>query len=263
MTDRTNALVGVENLLRDNAEKINSSLPAHLAQKPGYIDKFISAILSAISQQPKLLQCSKESFMRAVLKAAELGIDPSGTLGSGYLVPYKQQAVFLVGYRGLIDLARRSADVIDIEAHVVYENDPVFEIEQGLSPVLRHVPLVEGDRGEIIGAYAIARLTEGTAKFEFMRRDEIDKIRSLSKQPAGMAWQDFFAEMCRKTVIRRLMKYLPLSPEVASQINAATEMEDEVFGLDINETKRPPTPGRHSFKEEPIDIEGVENANDN
>jgi recombination protein RecT len=224
----------------------------------------------AASRQPKLLECTLLSLCKSIATAAQLGLDCSGTLGSGYLVPYWNnkincnEAQFIPGFRGLVDLARRSGSILDIQAHVVYGCDE-WEYRLGTDPALVHRPNFNGDRGEgqIIGAYAVAWLRDARPHPEFMSRGELDAIKSASKSRDHQGnivgpWRDHFAEMCKKTVVRRIVKLLPLSVEIAERIAQAEEDEivqappearprretaafdvDQVLGAASEQTSRP------------------------
>jgi len=193
-------------------------------------------VLVSSSRNPKLFECTKESIAKAVITASEMGLDCSGSLGSGYLVPYfngkigAYEAQFIPGYRGLIDLARRSGHVKSIEAHVVYKDDSL-DIEFGLEPKLSHKPnpMVEPQDKNIVGAYMVAQLIDDAKHVEYMTRAEIDKIRNRSKASNSGPWVTDYAEMCRKTVVRRGAKYLPLSPELERLI----EYDNTVNGIDL------------------------------
>ena len=146
--------------------------------------------LMAASREPKLLKCSRESVLRAMLDAAELGIAPSGLQGRGYVVPREnkkvtpavQEFAFDPGWRGPVDIARRSGVIESLSAHVVYSNEE-FKITYGIDERIDQTPCLLGDRGEVIGAYAIARLKGGGNQTESVTRADLDKIRNVS--PAG------------------------------------------------------------------------------
>jgi len=99
-------------------EAIAMALPKHMTP-----DKMARVVITAITRTPKLLDCTPQSIMRAVIEASQLGLMPDGVLGHGYILPYKKTAVFIPGYKGLLDLARRSGELSWVQAHVVYEND--------------------------------------------------------------------------------------------------------------------------------------------
>lgn len=217
----------LEGLLR--REEFQRSL-ADVAPKHITKERIVKLALVAASRQPKLFECTPQSFLQSVMKSAELGLDCVGTLGQGYLVPYYNGKIkafecqFIVGYQGLIELARRSGNISRIESRVVYEKDE-FVVEYGLEPKLIHKPYLGGDRGKIVCVYAIAELKDGSRQVEVMTLDEVERIRDRSKAKEGGPWVTDFAEMARKTVIRRLAKYLPLSPELAKAI----ETDDQQF----------------------------------
>ena len=220
-----------------------SVLPKHLTA-----DRLIRIALSATSRSPLLLRCTPKSILLSVMQAAQCGLEVGGALGHAYLVPFKNsrkvngqwlevyEATFIPGYRGLIDLARRSGHLTFIEAHVVHKGDD-FKFALGLTPKLAHVP---GDGTELTHAYAIARTRGADARmrgmevldpFEVMTRAQIEAVRASSK--AGVAtdrnpnppWVTHYDEMARKTVVKRLCKYLPLSVEMSAAIEADNRVE--------------------------------------
>ena len=131
----------------------------------------------------------------------------------------------IIGYKGLIDLARRSGQIVSIAAHEVCEHDH-FELVYGIDEKLNHTPAM-GERGEVIGFYAVAKLKDGGHCCEFMSTHQVEQIRDASqgyqravdsankynKKEVSHPWTQHFVQMGRKTVIRRLAKYLPLSVE--------------------------------------------------
>ena len=213
----------IKGLLERSKNAIASRLPKHLTP-----DRILKVALTAINKTPKLLECTQESLMMSIMQAAELGLEPGGALGEGYLVPYGNQCQFIPGYRGLIALARRSGQIISIEAHVVHEKD-AFDCGLGLDPFLKHTPAwEEEDPGKLRFVYAVAKLKDGGVQFEVMSRAQIEQIRSKSKAGRSGPWVDHFDEMARKTVVRRLFKYLPVSVEMAQalEVQAAAEAGD-------------------------------------
>ena len=163
-----------------------------------------------------------KSLLGAVIQSSQLGLEPGTVLGHAYLVPYRNkktgttEAQFILGYRGMIDLARRSGQIESIAAQAVHAHDE-FEFAYGLNETLVHKPAMTGDRGDIIAFYAIAKLKGGGHAFEVMPRADVDAVmRSSQSRGQWGPWKDHYSEMGRKTVIRRLAKYLPLSIEFAT-----------------------------------------------
>jgi recombination protein RecT len=169
------------------------------------------------------------------MQAAQLGLEPTGVLGGAYLVPYKETCTLIIGYRGLIDLARRSGQIESIEAHVVYSNDR-FRCHYGLSPVLEHEPAWEGPPGAVKAVYAIAKMKDGGMQLEVMTRAQVDAIKARSKTSGSGPWVTDYDEMARKTVVRRIAKYLPLTTELsdALQIDADNDPSIDAQSVDVS-----------------------------
>lgn len=214
----------IKTLLQQSEKAIASRLPKHLTP-----DRITKVALTAINKTPKLMECSRESLLMSIMQAAELGLEPGGALGEGYLVPYGKQCQFIPGYRGLISLARRSGQIVSIEAHVVHEKDS-FTCCLGLDPQLKHEPAWdEADPGKLRFVYAVAKLKDGGVQFEVMSRAQIEGIRSKSKAGSSGPWVDHYEEMARKTVVRRLFKYLPVSVELATAMELQAGAEKGEF----------------------------------
>ena len=199
--------------------KLSASIPATM-KKHMTPDRIANIVVSAALRQPALLECSPASILKSCMTATALGLECDGLLGGAYLVPFwnsktrQKEAQFIVGYRGLIDLARRSGNITSIEAHVVHSTDK-FRCQFGLDPKLEHEPDWNAETpGPMVAVYAIARFRDGGYQFEVMTRAQVDAVRSMSKSGSHGPWNDHYLEMARKTVVRRLAKYLPLSIEV-------------------------------------------------
>jgi len=215
---------GLKGLLDAMKPRIAAILPKHIGA-----ERVLKAALTATIRTPKLLGCTQESWMESLMRASQLGLDCSGTLGAAYLVPYGQTCTFIPGYRGLIDLARRSGKILSIEAHPVYSKDK-FRLVLGTSPVIEHQPYLAEDRGDTITCfYAVARLADGGTQVEHMTLADVRKIQAGSKAGRSGPWVDHFAEMGRKTVVRRICKYLPMSAE----LEKALEWDNEADGIDM------------------------------
>lgn len=219
--------------LKKMGPEIEKALPKHMDA-----DRMARIALTTIRTNPKLLECSVPSLLGAVMQAAQLGLEP-GLIGHCYLVPFKNgktgqsEVQFIIGYKGMIDLARRSGQIENIYAHAVYSNDE-FDYELGLEPKLKHKPYMNGDRGEFIGVYAVAHFKGGGYQFEFMPKEEIEKRRKRSKAANAGPWVTDYEEMAKKTVIRHMWKYLPISIEIQQQA-----AQDEVVRKDVTAEPEP------------------------
>lgn len=223
----------VRNLLMDKQAEILAALPRHIT--PAY---FMRVVLTAVQRNPKLAQCTSISFLGAVLQCAQLGLVPDGFLGQAYLIPYENrkrkppviEVQFQAGYRGLITLARRSGELSNIGADVVFEKDTFKQI-RGLSPSVEHIPFEgDGDPGALLYTYAWYRLKDGGYDLCVMNRRQVYAIRDRSQAyRTGMQYgrkdSPWFTDegwMFKKTAIKQLLKLAPLSVE----IQRATGLDD-------------------------------------
>lgn len=196
-------------------------------------ERFTRIVLSAISVNPALGQCTPQSFIGAMMTSAQLGLEVNTPLGQAYVLPYKNKGVleaqFQLGYKGLIDLAYRSGEVEVIQAHVVYENDE-FECEYGLEPKLTHKPADHG-RGDPVKVYAVFKTKSGGYGFEVMSMEDVRRHAekySKAYSSAYSPWKTSFEEMAKKTVLKRVLKYAPLKSDF---VRAAAQ--DEVIKTDL------------------------------
>ena len=230
----------MQGLLEGMKAKMAAVLPKHVDP-----ERMMKAALVAVIRQPKLLQCTQESFLESMMRSSQLGLDPSGTLGSAYLVPFENRKAgrvecqFLPGYRGLVDLARRSNEIEAIEAHMVYKQDQ-FKMTFGTDPKIEHTPYLGEDRKEeYVGVYAVATLRGGHKQPDFMTLADINRIRNMSKAGQFGPWKEHFVEMAKKTVIRRLCKTLPMSVELAKAIQYDNEALETIDGAFVDVTDEP------------------------
>lgn len=198
------------------------ALPKHVTA-----DRLARVALTEVRRNPALAKCDQHSFLGALMMCAQLGLEPGGPLGHAYLVPFENRKAgrtevqFIIGYRGMIDLARRSGQILSIEARAVYEGDR-FEVKFGLDSDLTHLPDFENPNrtqaDKLRFVYAVAKLRDGGVQFDVMSRREIEAVRAQSKAGASGPWQTHYEAMALKTVIRRLFKYLPVSIELAQAL---------------------------------------------
>ena len=221
--------------LRDMLEsmkgEIAKALPSHI--KP---ERMLRVAATAIQRTPKLLECSEISVVKAIVEASQLGLEPDGVLGQAYLVPYGKECQLIPGYRGLINLARRSGEIKDVMAEIVYEKDE-FDYQKGTEPKLVHKPSRDADPGPMIGAYAIAFFRDGGNHYEFMFKGQIDAIRRRSKAANNGPWVTDYEEMAKKTVTKRLCKWLPMSVELAHAMSLEAAADRREYDFDVTSGK--------------------------
>lgn len=199
--------------------EIAKVLPKHLTP-----ERMIRVAITATMKTPKLLQCTADSLTRCMLDCSALGIEPDGR--RAHLIPFEDRkkgvtvCTLIIDYKGLAELAMRSGLVSNIHADVVREND-VFEYDLG--EIKAHKIDFRNERGAAYAFYAICRFKDGSVKADVMSVDEVEAIRMRSKSPNEGPWATDPVEMGKKTVFRRLSKWLPLSPEFRD----AVEKDDD------------------------------------
>lgn len=223
-----------KSLLASQWDRISAVMPRHMSA-----DRLFQLAVSAYNQTPKLAECSPVSVLSCVMKCAALGLEPSAVdgLGRAYILPYRNrrtgmEAQFIIGYKGIIDLARRSGEIRDISAHAVYDGDEFF-YQFGLDPDLVHVPSMESKESrKLTHAYCVAHFKDGGHYFNVLTAEDIEQARK-SSQAGGSdysPWKTHYEQMAVKTAVRRAFPYLPVSVE-AQTAAAADETTPDYGGV--------------------------------
>lgn len=185
-------------------------------------DKFLNKAINVFNSNDNFKHCEIMTFINAMVKCASLNLEPNSVLGQAYLVPVKFgedcKVEFQIGYKGMIELAYRSGKVESLYANEVKSNDE-FYIDYELEQKLVHRPCLIGDRGEVIGYYAVYHLDSMGSSFVFMTSDEVlSNSKKYSKSFGIDLWESEFDAMAKKTVIKKLLKYAPLSIELQKSV---------------------------------------------
>ena len=240
----------LKGLIRAMEPQIKNALPTVMTP-----ERFTRIVLTALSSNPKLGQCTPNSFLGAMMQAAQLGVEPNTPLGQAYLIPYRNKGTleckFQLGYKGLIDLAYRSGAVQSIQAHEVHENDE-FEYSYGIDGTIRHKPALK-DRGPVIAYYGVWKTKDGGYGYEVMSVDDVISVRDQYSKAAdskSSPWATNFDAMAKKTVLKLALKYAPLKTEFAralSQDNTikttiAPDMADEPDETNYTDIEAEPVP---------------------
>ena len=214
-----------EKLLIPYKEAIGLALPKSYTP-----ERFLRILQSVINSQPALLK-DKASLIGALFTCAQLGLEPN-TYGMCYIIPYSGKAEFQLGYRGILELARRSNEIADIYAEVVHEKD-TFKVQAGLDRNIIHEIDYTEDRGNVIAVYSVALFKDGTRHFEVMSKSDVEGIRLGAPSKNSPAWKNHWGEMAKKVVIKRMCKMLPISPDDRRGI----ETDEKVREVDLEELK--------------------------
>lgn len=220
-----------QSLLQKMKPQIEMALPKHVSP-----ERLMRIAMTAYSSNAKLKECDSMSILASVMVASQLGVEVNTPLGQAYIIPYynnktkRMEAQFQLGYKGLLDLAYRSGEYQVIYAMEVYENDE-FDFAYGLDPFLTHKP-AKKPQGEPIYYYAVYKTKNGGTNFRVWSREKIDshakKYSQAVQKGLTSPWKTDYDAMAKKTVLKDLLKYAPLSIEIQQQLS-----NDETIKKDI------------------------------
>ncbi|KXU16176.1 Recombinational DNA repair protein RecT (prophage associated) [Streptococcus oralis] len=188
--------------------------------------QFVASLLSVVQNNGLLAKASNESIMTSAMKAAVLNLPIEPSLGYAYIVPYKNQAQFQIGYKGLIQLAQRSGQVTRLNAGEIYESQ-----YKGFNPLTEDLEVdmsaIPKEKEKVVGYFAFMRLANGFEKTVFWTKERVQthgKKYSQSFSSKYSPWQSDFDAMARKTVLKHMLStYAPLSTELQEAIVADNE----------------------------------------
>jgi recombination protein RecT len=217
-------------LLKTYEGRIVRTLPKHLPA-----DKFLQTALNEIRRVPQLGECDPKTLIGGIMTAGQLGLEIGGLLGQFYLIPFRNtergvtEATAIVGYKGLIALAYRSDRIVGVIARTVFQGDK-FHLSFGTSEHLEHEPAFQSR--DTLYWYALCHIKGAQLPmFDVMDRTDVGAIRARSKAKDKGPWVSDFDAMAKKTVLRRLLKTMPISTTLSSAV-----MLDELAdaGVDQN-----------------------------
>ena len=212
----------IETMLRDMGPAMLEAMPKHISA-----DRMLRIALTALRTNSKFADCSPASFLGSVLQASQLGLEVNTQMGHAYLVPYKEECSLIIGYQGMMELARRSGQISNIYAFAVYVGDE-FDYCQGLNPDLKHKPgLGIKDDKNLTHVYAVAKMKNGEPMFVVLTRADVDRYRSKSAAANSKFWVNNYEAMALKTVVRRLFRWLPKSAEMAIAVEVDRSLESD------------------------------------
>ncbi len=235
MTDTTPQVVKPQDLtpmeaMRNTLTRLESEFGMALPpQIP--VQKFVRTVMTALQMNPELLQVDRRSLLASCMKAAQDGLLVDGREAALVIFRTKNgpMAQYMPMIGGLLKKLRNSGELASISANVAYEGDE-FRYELGDEERIVHRPKLNGDRGNPIAAYAIARTKDGAIYREVMSVEEVEQVRSVSRAKDSGPWSAWWGEMARKTVTRRLCKRLPSSADIDALIehdNEGSELQPQ------------------------------------
>ena len=216
------------------------------AIKPNFVElaneqvfkKEVSFALQHINKNNQLKKATTNSKLQAVLNIAQVGLSLNPVLKQAYLVPrtvkgangWETEVHLEPSYQGLCKLVTDTGSAKSIVAQLVYKGD-VFEVSLGTETNVKHLPKFESK--DITHAYMVATLADGSKLVEVMTYDDLQEIRERSEsfkaykkgKLKSCVWVTDEGEMCRKTVLRRGIKYLPKT-EMLDKLGTAVNLDE-------------------------------------
>jgi len=262
--------VQLDEILDKYKPTIASAIPTKITP-----ERMMRIFHTVISINPKIKECTQGSVIGAIMESAVLGLDPTPQMGQVAFIPRwsnkkkVSELQFMIEYRGYLTLARRSGNVTNVEARVVFQYDE-FSYSYGLNPTLEHKPSLNGSgekgtSGEIIAAYCVFTFKSGEKYFEVMSIEDIEKRMHVSPYIGkDSIWQRWKSDMCLKTVIRHAIKYVQLDTREKEGVAADEGIIDiDSFAsgkLDVSEVKHPDLEPIETEVEMPVAIEDAKEA---
>ena len=218
----------VFDLLKRQETEIERALPRHMDA-----DRFARIATTQLRRTPKLMECDAASIIGAVMRLAQVGLEPDGR--NAHLVPYGKECTPVIDYRGYMELARRSGQVADIYAEAVYSNDD-FDYTLGLHRDIVHRP-APGDRGTLTHTYAVCNFKDGGQAFVVLNESDVMKRKAESKTAtrSDSMWVKWPEKAWNKTAVRALAAFMPYSPELQLAENTDRAIESGRDFLTVDE----------------------------
>ena len=254
-------------------KRVQPSLPAGTVSVERFMESVKFAILDP--KNPLLRTCDKDSLQRSIAQAANYGLEVGGVLGQSYFIPYNESVKqpngqmtkvmtchFQIGYKGLIELARRSKTIKTIAAEPVYENDD-FECELASGRSIHHKINIFKDRGNVVAYYCLVELTNGGEQFAIITKSDAEKFRDKYSKSYVMAksngkgleennWVKNFDAMALKTCVIKALKLCPISIET---LRAVQTEEIDDYNVSVSEATQETENVTYSVHDEPKQIE--------
>lgn len=207
-------------VIEKHQDGLIKALPSHIDR-----DRFF-AIAVSVAKSQDIAECHPTTVALAVFECAKLGLIPDRHTGHAYVLPYYDRkkgcktAQLIIGYRGFIELARRSRQLGAVHTEIVYDGED-FEYwvdEQG--PHIKHTPDLNGDRdiNRAKYVYCVAHLRDSDIPLiRIVTRAEVEKVKPTDAKSFS-PWKSDEAAMWLKTAVRRASKLWPMTPELGRAV---------------------------------------------
>lgn len=189
-------------------------------------DRFIRCLRTTINSNPDLQSLERQSVMTAIMKAAQDGLVIDGKESA--ILPFKGKATYVPMAEGLKKLMRKHSNFADLDYDIVYQKEVDtgrFKYVKGNEKDFRHEPIMFGEKGDPVGAYAYVKTRDGDIFLAVMDKDDIEK--RLAKGMQSQMKKEFWKEFWHKTVIRALYKKAPNSGDEAGYLDGVFRADEE------------------------------------
>lgn len=202
--------------------QLTAMQPQFAAALPKHVDpaRFVRVVMTAVQMTPSLLEADRRTLFASAMRASQMGLLPDGREGA--IVTFKNQAQFMPMVAGVMKMVRNSGEISTWSVQAVYEND-AFDFSLGDDEHITHKPALS-NRGKMIAVYSIVTMKDGEKSREVMSVEDVEGIRKRSRSGTSGPWVSDFAEMAKKTVVRRHSKRLPMSTDLDDALRADDEM---------------------------------------
>lgn len=208
------------------------------------VEKFQRVVVTAIAQNPSLLEADRRSLWLACMKAAQDGLLPDNREAA--FVQFGKEISYMPMVGGVLKKIRNSGEVSVVDAITVHKNDK-FRYRPAVDSLPDHEPEWFGDRGEMIGVYAFAKMKDGSTLVRVFNKTQIEKRRAVSKAKDGAAWKNWYEEKAQVTVLHSLAKRLPQSTDLEKTLE---NIESE-FVVDNQPPEPAPAPAAEPQADKP------------
>lgn len=195
------------------------------------IDHFMRLALTELRTNPVLGTCTAESLLGALMVSARTGLEVGGPLGEFYLTPRRVKGemtvVPIIGYRGLLKLARNTGTVGTIDAELVRDGDHFamgFDLAKGGKFIEWH-PADYLDTRPVIGVLAHAEIIGGGTQYRYLPIEKVMERKARGSAGDKGPWASDYEAMVRKTGLRHLSSVLPQSTALATALKADEEVQ--------------------------------------
>jgi len=258
----------ISEVLSKNKQEIGRALSTYsgTAEDARELDYFLRLVQTYFQQDKTLDKCTMESKVAAVHNCATLGLTPDSVFGDCYLIPYRQgngkwECKFHLGYHGAIKLAKETGEVVKVNATCVYEGDEL-KIVKGFNETLEIIPsLTHGGDDALTHVVAWVEMSNGSKYFECWTKEQIERHRKLYVRGQSSAWSKSWSSMAEKTMILRVLRFIPLGPKFTKAMSYEKKVEAEVINLTPSQKKSPAAVLSQSIEEEPPRVNGSANGN--